>query len=193
MRVAHKLVGVPTIGGGECPGRGWWWRESKESNTPPCRPECMKTTKKLTVSRTFWLLNHWNSVFRSKVLNKIYSRDGFLRNTIILNYSLLRSLWSYICSKFRKSYMPQPPGLGLRLITHKNRIKRPLRACITLFRLQSGTMQYSHKSGNFTPFLPLHVFYPHAVQNRGTGTNTAQLGCRPGFQSSLLSGKSPVY
>ncbi len=30
---------------GEFPSWGWWWRESKESNTPPCCPECTKTAK----------------------------------------------------------------------------------------------------------------------------------------------------
>jgi hypothetical protein len=38
---------------GECPGRGWWWwSESKESNTPPSHPECMKKAK----NRWFWAL-----------------------------------------------------------------------------------------------------------------------------------------
>jgi hypothetical protein len=35
VRVARKLLGAPFLGGGECPGKGWWWRESKESNMPP--------------------------------------------------------------------------------------------------------------------------------------------------------------
>ncbi len=30
---------------GECPGRGRWWRESKESNMPQFRPECKKMAK----------------------------------------------------------------------------------------------------------------------------------------------------
>jgi hypothetical protein len=30
---------------GGCLGRGWWWRESKESKESPNRPECIKMAK----------------------------------------------------------------------------------------------------------------------------------------------------
>ncbi len=45
MRAAQKLLDTPTIGVGEHLGRGWWWRESKELNTPPSCLECTKTAK----------------------------------------------------------------------------------------------------------------------------------------------------
>jgi hypothetical protein len=35
VRVANKLLGVPDYWWGECPATGWWWRESKKSNTKP--------------------------------------------------------------------------------------------------------------------------------------------------------------
>ncbi len=43
MRAAQELLGAPTIEGGECLGMGWWWRELKKVNNPPCR---LKYTKK---------------------------------------------------------------------------------------------------------------------------------------------------
>ncbi len=45
MRAAQKLLGALTIGVGECPVRGWWWRESKESNSP-MPPEIYDTGEK---------------------------------------------------------------------------------------------------------------------------------------------------
>jgi hypothetical protein len=38
MKAAQELLGVQTIGGGECPARGWWWRESEKSNKPSKLP-----------------------------------------------------------------------------------------------------------------------------------------------------------
>jgi hypothetical protein len=31
---------------GECPGRGWWWRELKEENKPSFQLKCTKTAPK---------------------------------------------------------------------------------------------------------------------------------------------------
>jgi hypothetical protein len=64
---------------GECPSRGWWWRELKEANKPPCRPKYTKKQhQKLAVTTLFGLKIAEYTVFRSKVLNKIYSQDAFL-------------------------------------------------------------------------------------------------------------------
>jgi hypothetical protein len=62
---------------GECRGRGWWWRVSKESKTPQCHPECMKIAKNRRFRALFSLKIAKNPVFLSKVLNKIYSPDVF--------------------------------------------------------------------------------------------------------------------
>jgi hypothetical protein len=64
-------------GGRECPGRGWWWKESKESNTPPRLLECRKTAKNRRFSALIDLKIAKNATFYSKVLNKIYSQDVF--------------------------------------------------------------------------------------------------------------------
>ncbi len=46
-RAAQKLRDALAIGGGgECPGRGWWWRVLKEANKPPCRPKYTKKALK---------------------------------------------------------------------------------------------------------------------------------------------------
>jgi hypothetical protein len=78
VRAAQKLLATPTIGGGECLGRGWWWwRKSKELNTPPSCPECMKTAKNGWFPALIDLKIAKDAVFYLKVLNKIYSRDVF--------------------------------------------------------------------------------------------------------------------
>ncbi len=56
MKEAQKLLGVPTIGGG------------------------------VLRQRVVALKFAQNAVFPSKVLNKIYSQDVFLRNTLILKF-----------------------------------------------------------------------------------------------------------
>ncbi len=52
---------------GNCPGRGQWQRESKESNRPQSRPECTKTAKKGMVSCTIDLKISKNTVLYFKV------------------------------------------------------------------------------------------------------------------------------
>jgi hypothetical protein len=47
MKGAQKWLGAQTIGWVEYPGKGWWWRELKESNKPPCCPEYTKTAPKI--------------------------------------------------------------------------------------------------------------------------------------------------
>ncbi len=42
---------------GECPGRGWWWRELKQANKPPCWLKHTKMAPKTGGSHTFWLKN----------------------------------------------------------------------------------------------------------------------------------------
>jgi hypothetical protein len=51
------------------------------------------------------LKNAKNAVFYLTVLNKIYSQDIFCGIHKFLNFLLFKTLWSYSCSKFRKSYM----------------------------------------------------------------------------------------
>ncbi len=97
-----------------CLGRGWSWRELKESNTLPYRPKYTKTAKK---NWRFLHILAYKSLktpyFRSKVLNNIYSRDVFWGIHQFKFFSLLKPLWSYTCSKFRKSYIP--PAARIRV------------------------------------------------------------------------------
>jgi hypothetical protein len=68
---------VPTIGGGESPGRKWWWRELKESYE---HPPHLEYTKKGAKNRQFPTIDFKiaeNAVFYSKVCNKIYFQDVF--------------------------------------------------------------------------------------------------------------------
>jgi hypothetical protein len=71
---------VPIIGRGSALGQGGGGggRGGLRSQiSPPSHPEYTKTAKKRVVSRIFWPINHQKDVFRSKVLNKIYSQDVF--------------------------------------------------------------------------------------------------------------------
>jgi hypothetical protein len=77
VRAAQELIGVPTIGRGECPARGWWWRESKKSNKP---------------SKTLGIYE--NGAKTAGIMH------------LLTYFSLLKALWSYTCSKFWKSYTP---------------------------------------------------------------------------------------
>jgi hypothetical protein len=104
--VAQKLLGLPTIARGECPGRGWWWRESQESNTPPSHPECTKTAKKLVVSRTPRLGNPRKCCFLIKS-----TPETFLKEYIDDKILLLKALLNYTCSK---SYTP--PATRIRVL-----------------------------------------------------------------------------
>jgi hypothetical protein len=84
VRAAKKLLVAPTIGGGECPGRGWWWRESKDSNTPPSHLQCTKTAKKGQFPALIDLKITKNTDFTSKYLQDTYTPRSFLRNILIL-------------------------------------------------------------------------------------------------------------
>jgi hypothetical protein len=46
-KVAQILLGAPTMGKGECPGRGLWWRELKEANKSPSRLKYTKMASKI--------------------------------------------------------------------------------------------------------------------------------------------------
>jgi hypothetical protein len=62
----------------ECLGRGLWWRELKEGNKPPCQPKyTKKAQRKSGFPHFFGIKITKNAVFRSKVLNEIYSQDVF--------------------------------------------------------------------------------------------------------------------
>ncbi len=81
MRAAQKLLGAPTIDGGSAQAGG---REgvSKESNTPPCRPECTKHQK--TGGLTHFLAHKSLKMpfYAQKYLTR-YTPETFLRNTLI--------------------------------------------------------------------------------------------------------------
>jgi hypothetical protein len=53
VKVAQKLLGAPTIVGGECSARG----ELKEGNKPPAGQITQKRHQKRAISCTFWLKN----------------------------------------------------------------------------------------------------------------------------------------
>jgi hypothetical protein len=55
------------------PGRGWWWRETKESNTPPSGPECTKVAKNGQFPAPLDLKIAKYAIFYLKVVNKTYS------------------------------------------------------------------------------------------------------------------------
>jgi hypothetical protein len=76
VRAAQKLLGVPTFGGEECLGRGWWWRELK-SLIHPKSPECTKMRKNGWFPTLTDLKIAKNAVFYLKIIYKIYSRDVF--------------------------------------------------------------------------------------------------------------------
>jgi hypothetical protein len=59
---------------GKCPGMGWWWRELKEANNPPAPAKIHKNSAKNTL---LGLKIAESIIFRSKILNKIYSTDVF--------------------------------------------------------------------------------------------------------------------
>jgi hypothetical protein len=42
---SSKTVWYTNFWRGECPSIRWWWRESNESDVPPCRQKCMETAE----------------------------------------------------------------------------------------------------------------------------------------------------
>jgi hypothetical protein len=99
---------------GECPGRGWCWRESKESNKRPC---CPKYIQKCLITGCF---PHYFAYrlpkalfFAQKYLTRYTLETFFVEYINLKKISLIKPLWSYTCSKFRKSYTP--PAARIRV------------------------------------------------------------------------------
>ncbi len=86
MKAAQKLLGVPTIGGGECPGRGWWWRELKETNKPPCWSKYTKAGQKRAVSRTF--------LAKKSPKRSFFTQKYFIVESLQSHFILPMSHWS---------------------------------------------------------------------------------------------------
>jgi hypothetical protein len=96
------------LGGGECPGKGWWWRELKESKKPS-RPRIYKNnTKNRWFCAFIDLKIAENAVFYLKILNKIYFQD--FEEYMNFKFFLLKAMWS-----LEVSYGPQPSGLGISI------------------------------------------------------------------------------
>jgi hypothetical protein len=111
VKVAQKLLGVPTIGGRSA-WAGGWRRELKEANKPSSWPKYTKTALKTSGLPTLIDLKiAENTIFCSKYFIR-YSSQMFLRNTLILKFWLLKALWSYFCLMFRSQIHPQPSRLG---------------------------------------------------------------------------------
>ncbi len=94
MQAHPELLGAPTIGGGSA--RPWGGGR-----------EVIYTFTAVRNSQ-----KRRKAVFRSKVFNKIYSRDVF-RGIHEISRSLLKPLQRYISSKFQKSYTP--PAARIRV------------------------------------------------------------------------------
>ncbi len=63
---------------GECSVQGWWWRGSQKPNKPSKPPEIDENGEKTgDFAHVVAYSITENTVFHSKVLNKIYSRDVF--------------------------------------------------------------------------------------------------------------------
>ncbi len=77
MWVTPELLGAPTIGGGSARSRGGGGGDYRSQLSIPSLLKYTKTAKKWAILRKFWLINRENAIFRSKVLNKINSRDVF--------------------------------------------------------------------------------------------------------------------
>jgi hypothetical protein len=75
----------------------------------PLLPTKYKNGGKRVVSLTFWLKTLF---FAQKYLTR-YTPKTFFEEYINFNIFRYLVLWSYTCSKFRKSYYPQPTRLGL--------------------------------------------------------------------------------
>jgi hypothetical protein len=74
--VAQKLFGALTIDGG-VPGQGVAVEEFMLANKPPAGQNSQNGAKKGWFCKLFGLKIAKNVVFRSKILNKIYSQDVF--------------------------------------------------------------------------------------------------------------------
>jgi hypothetical protein len=71
VRAAQKLLGAPTMAG-ECPAKGWWWRESKKSNKPFKSPRMYENSAKTAGLPHVMTLKTLKMRFlKLKVLNKI--------------------------------------------------------------------------------------------------------------------------
>jgi hypothetical protein len=106
---------VNTLLAGECPARRRRCRDSQKSNKPSKPPETYENVEK-TGGFTHLLAYKSpaeNTIFRSKVLNKILSRAFFEK---YINFSLLKPLRSYACPKTRKSYTPPAAWIKVKRI-----------------------------------------------------------------------------
>jgi hypothetical protein len=133
MRAAQKLLGALTIGGGECPARGWRWRKLISLQVAW---NGQKQCKKQEVSHTYWLKNHPKHRFYSKVLIKIYFQGDFWGIHELKNFLLLAVMLSYSCLNFRKSYMHPVPQIRVnpKLCGYINLCCRAARSHIWLLR-----------------------------------------------------------
>ncbi len=101
------MLGSLSIGGGvPSPGVGDV-NERSQVSLPSC-PECMKTALTSQFPTLFALKIAENTIFYLKVLNKICSRDVFLRNSVFLKYSILKVLRSsmYLFKVLEVIYAP---------------------------------------------------------------------------------------
>jgi hypothetical protein len=114
MRAAQELLGALTIGGGSARPGGGSGGSHRSQISLPSHPECMKTAQKRLFSPTYWFKNAVNTVFYLKVLNKMYSQDVFWGIHNFLKKFLLKALWSYTFSNFRKSYMPPAARISFK-------------------------------------------------------------------------------
>ncbi len=79
------------------------WRELKEANKPPRRPKYTKMAPKMVGFPHFLTKLPKTPFFTQKYIIR-YTPKMFLRKKWILNFSLLKAMWSYTCTKFRESY-----------------------------------------------------------------------------------------
>jgi hypothetical protein len=73
VKAAQELLGAPTIAGGSALAGGSGGGSLRRQISPQPAKIYKNGAEKRAVSSTFWLKHQENTVFRSKVLNKIYS------------------------------------------------------------------------------------------------------------------------
>jgi hypothetical protein len=110
VRAAQKLLGAMTIGKGECPGRGWWWRESKESNTPKIYENGEKTSG---FPHFLAYKSLKTPFFAQKYLTRYTPLRCFLRNTSILTFFIKEAIVEIHLFKISEViYAPSRPDQG---------------------------------------------------------------------------------
>ncbi len=111
MRATSELLGAQTIGGGSARP---WGGGGEVIYTFTAVGNSQKRRKKQAVSRTFWPVNRQKCSFRSKVFNKIYSREFFEEYTNFEGHYLSRCR-DIPLQSFGSHIRPQPHGLGLNV------------------------------------------------------------------------------